>query len=321
MVRVLVLWRVSVTDFDKMKFIVVSLLFLLTSGCSIVDVVDHHQKNNVVNAGFERHQIELNEGGELHYWQGGNPSAPAILLLHGFGGTGITSWYEIMRDLVLDYHVIVPDLLWFGDSFSHAPATIKTETEAIQQLIDFLALQKVNVVGISFGGFVTFDLMVHEPKVDKVVMLASPGVFFSDVDLQAMTQRFGAEKPQDVFVPKNGVQVRLLLENTFVDYPWMPSFIDEDVYEYYFADFLAEKESLITTLPAYRDVLASEIIFDSLPPTLLIWGENDNVFPIQNGQYFADYLNAPIIIIPNGAHGLSNDFPQQITQEIRSFIQ
>ena len=303
------------------KLFGVSLFIILLSGCSIVGVVDHHQQRTVANAGFERQQLALKDGGELHYWQGGDTAAPAILLLHGFGGTGMTSWYEMMRDLSRDYHVIVPDLLWFGESFSSAPATISSETLAMQQLIKHLALQKVNVVGISFGGFVSFDLMINEPKVDKAIILASPGLFFSDDDLQAMTQRFGANQPQEVFVPKDGEQVRWLLENTFVSYPWMPGFVDQQVYEYYFADFLSQKESLINTLPAYRDQLNPQQFKDSMPPTLLIWGENDKVFPIDNGRRFAEFLNAPIVVIPNGAHGLSNDFPKQITQEIRAFIQ
>ncbi|MEZ9367360.1 alpha/beta fold hydrolase [Shewanella sp. 10N.286.51.B2] len=304
-----------------MKLLTFCVFALLLSGCSLVAMVDDYQQNNLRSNGFERHKLELAEGGELHYWQGGDSAKPTLLLLHGFGGNGMTSWYEMMLDLSEDYQIIVPDLLWFGESYSAAPATISSETQAMQQLISQLALSSVNLVGISFGGFVTFDLMIHEPKVDKVVMLASPGLIFSDEDMLAMTKRFGADVPEAVFVPKNGPGVRRLLEKTFVDYPWMPAFIDQQVYEYYFADSLPQKESLITTLPAYRDQLNPDEFADSLPSTILIWGEKDVVFPLDNGRRFAEFLNAPIIVIPDGVHGLSNDFPKQINKEIRAFIQ
>ncbi|WP_259651281.1 alpha/beta fold hydrolase [Shewanella sp. KT0246] len=304
--------------FKTLFFILMSILI---SGCSTVSMVDNYQQNQLSKAGFEQRHLTLDEGGELHYWQGGSPSDSVIILLHGFGGTGMTSWYEIMQDLVQDYHVIVPDLLWFGSSYSDAPATIMSETQSIQQLINKLSLTDVSLVGISFGGFVTFDLMINEPEIDKAVMLASPGIVFADEDMDAMTKRFGETSPESVFVPQDKAGVRHLLENTFVNYPWYPSFIDEQIYQVYFADHLTEKQSLITTLPAYRDQLNPNEFKDHLPPSLLIWGENDMVFPQEKGIEFSEFLNAPIIIIPDASHGLSNDFPEQISQMIRDFIQ
>ena len=88
------------------KALFFSLMVLLISGCSTVSMVDNYQQNQLSKAGFEPRQLTLDEGGELHYWQGGDPSDSVIILLHGFGGTGMTSWYEIMQDLVQDYHVI-----------------------------------------------------------------------------------------------------------------------------------------------------------------------------------------------------------------------
>ena len=217
--------------------------------------------------------------------------------------------------------LLVPDLLWFGRSYSDAPATIMSETQSIKQLINKLSLTDVNLVGISFGGFVTFDLMINEPEIDKAVMLASPGIVFGDEDMDAMTKRFGEDSPESVFVPQDKSGVRHLLENTFVNYPWYPSFIDEQIYQLYFADYLIEKQSLITTLPAYRDQLNPAAFKDSLPPSLLIWGENDLVFPLNKGMEFAEFLNAPIIVIPDASHGLSNDFAEPISDMIRDFIQ
>ncbi|MCL1066386.1 alpha/beta hydrolase [Shewanella olleyana] len=303
------------------RLLVISIFIFFLGGCSAVSMVDNYQQSQLKKAGFEPHQLSLESEGELHYWQGGNKSASAVILLHGFGGTGMTSWYEMMQDLASDYHVIVPDLLWFGASFSNAPANLSSETQSIQQLIEVLALDSVNVVGISYGGFITFDLMINEPKVNKAIILASPGIVFGDEDMNAMSQRFGQSVPEAVFVPENKEGVRHLLEHTFVNHPWYPSFIDEQIYQAYFADFHEQKKSLITTLPAYRDQLNPADLKGKLPPSLLIWGENDSVFPLEKGIEFSEFLNAPIIVIPEASHGLSNDFPESISQMIRDFIQ
>jgi len=57
------------------------------------------------------------EGGvTLHYWLGGDPSGPPVLLWHGFLGTSY-SWHKAMPLLVeAGYRVLVPDMRGYGDS-------------------------------------------------------------------------------------------------------------------------------------------------------------------------------------------------------------
>jgi pimeloyl-ACP methyl ester carboxylesterase len=52
----------------------------------------------------------------LHYWVGGNPDGPPVLLWYGFLGTSY-SWHKVMPFLVeAGYAVLVPDMRGFGDS-------------------------------------------------------------------------------------------------------------------------------------------------------------------------------------------------------------
>jgi pimeloyl-ACP methyl ester carboxylesterase len=52
----------------------------------------------------------------LHYWVGGNPDGPPVLLWHGFLGTSY-SWHKVMPFLAeAGYAVLVPDMRGFGDS-------------------------------------------------------------------------------------------------------------------------------------------------------------------------------------------------------------
>ncbi|ABV85646.1 alpha/beta hydrolase fold [Shewanella pealeana ATCC 700345] len=303
----------------NVRHISLLLVTLFMTACSAVDIVDSREQSALQKAGFEQSQLSLHEGGELNYWQAGE--GKTVLLIHGFGGTAVTSWQQVMLELSQDYRVIAPDLAWFGQSVSNGKPSLATQSQAIMQLIDSLDLDKVNVVGISYGGFVTFDLMINEPKVDKAVLLASPGVLFSDNALLQMNQRFEVDDPSDIFVPETPKQMRRLLDATFVDFPWYPGFIDARIFDKYFADYLDEKRQLIEGLPADRDRIAANISVDSLPPSVLIWGENDKVFPLSSGIQLADYLTAPIVVIPQGAHGISNDYPEIISQTIRAFVQ
>ncbi|MGS0691670.1 alpha/beta fold hydrolase [Shewanella sp. 30m-9] len=302
-----------------MRAIFMLILTLMLGGCSAVDIIDSREKAALQTAGFEQNKMMLKEGGELNYWQAGE--GKIILLIHGFGGSAVTSWQQVMLDLSNDYRVIAPDLAWFGESVSQGAPSLATQTKAVMQLIAMLDLDKVNVVGISYGGFVTFDLMINEPKVDKAILLASPGVLFSDSDLSQMNQRFDVADPSEIFVPETPKQMRRLLDATFVDFPRYPGFIDSSIYDKYFARHLDEKRALIEGLPADRDRIAANIAVDSLPPSVLIWGEHDIVFPLSSGIQLADYLSAPIVVIPQGAHGISNDYPEIVSQTIKAFVQ
>lgn len=82
--------------------------------------------------------------------------------------------------------------------------------------------------------------MIKAPEVKKAMMLASPGIVFSDADMDAMSERLGQTTPEAVFVPQDKEGVRHLLEHTFVAHPWYPSFIDEQIYQTYFANYLEE---------------------------------------------------------------------------------
>jgi pimeloyl-ACP methyl ester carboxylesterase len=55
-------------------------------------------------------------GVTIHYWLGGDPQGPPVLLWHGFLGTAY-SWHKVMPLLAeAGYAVLVPDMRGYGDS-------------------------------------------------------------------------------------------------------------------------------------------------------------------------------------------------------------
>jgi pimeloyl-ACP methyl ester carboxylesterase len=65
--------------------------------------------------GFRSESATVN-GVSLHYWVGGDPNGPPVLLWHGFLGTAY-SWHKLMPLLAdAGYSVLVPDMRGYGDS-------------------------------------------------------------------------------------------------------------------------------------------------------------------------------------------------------------
>lgn len=108
---------------------------------------------------------------------------PPVLLLHG-SGPGVSAWanWRLPMPYLTEHHrVIAPDLAGFG--YSEAPEGWEYSTQTwlrqIVDLLDALGLERVSVVGNSFGGSMALALAIHHPeRVDRIVLMGSVGVPF-----------------------------------------------------------------------------------------------------------------------------------------------
>lgn len=305
---------------NKLKLFIIYICFSILSGCSVVRWKIDTDEESLKAVGFSQHTISLDEGGSLSYWRGG--TGQPLLLIHGFGGNAVTTWKDEMQVLSADYDVIAPDLAWFGDSFSAGQANLTTETQAIWQLVNQLKLENINIASISYGGFVTFNMLNNSPNasthINKAIIIASPGPYFSDTDLDALTSRFAVDNPEDFFIPKDSNELRRLFDGIFIDPKMMPDFIANQIYQTYFSAWHKQKIAMIQSLPADRDVLLAAP--QSTTPTLLIWGEQDQIFPLENGIYLSKQIQAPLVVIPNTGHGVTNEQPETVVRLIKNFI-
>lgn len=119
-----------------------------------------------------------------HTLVAGDPSKPAILLLHGAGpgAHAGSNWLHLMPDLAENFYVIAPDLIGFGQSVIPEPypesvmGWIGLRVEQCLGLIDALNIEKAHIVGNSMGGALTLQMISEEPdRFDKVVLMGSIG--------------------------------------------------------------------------------------------------------------------------------------------------
>ena len=113
-------------------------------------------------------------GDRWSYMEAGKPDAPAILLLHGVGANSM-HWRFQLAGLSDAFRVVA----WNAPGYILSDA-FKTEWPACQDyadaVVDFLAavkLDRVNVVGNSFGSRVAQCFAIHYP--DRVIRLAMTG--------------------------------------------------------------------------------------------------------------------------------------------------
>jgi len=107
----------------------------------------------------------------LHVHDWGAADAPPLLCLHG-----ITSWGGRFRGLAEkrlgEFRVFAPDLRGHGVSDWEPPWSLGSHVGDIVDTLNALHLDRVDVVGHSFGGRLALELAARRPeRVDRVVLL------------------------------------------------------------------------------------------------------------------------------------------------------
>jgi pimeloyl-ACP methyl ester carboxylesterase len=100
----------------------------------------------------------------LWYASYGDEKKPAVLLLHGGGGSS-DYWGHLIRDLMRDYRVIVFDCRGQGRSTNDASAiSYEQMAQDAIAVLDQLSVEQVSVVGWSDGANIGFYLALRYPK-------------------------------------------------------------------------------------------------------------------------------------------------------------
>ena len=115
--------------------------------------------------GFTRATVSVN-GVRLHYWLGGNPSGPPVLLWHGFLSTSLGWRYVMPRLAQAGYAVLVPDMRGYGDSYKPR-GTTGYDGRALAE--EFRAL----VRQIGFGGGQPLLLAAHDMGAPPALLWAA----------------------------------------------------------------------------------------------------------------------------------------------------
>ncbi|MER6574245.1 alpha/beta hydrolase [Nonomuraea sp. NPDC001023] len=114
-----------------------------------------------------RYRTAVVDGLDVFYREAGDPSAPTLVLLHGFP-TSSVAYQELIADLADEFHLIAPDYPGFGHS--SAPAADEWEysfdhlADVVDTLLDTLGVTRYALYVHDYGAPVGFRLAVRHPE-------------------------------------------------------------------------------------------------------------------------------------------------------------
>jgi pimeloyl-ACP methyl ester carboxylesterase len=125
--------------------------------------------------------------GTTHVVVSGPPNAPPLVLLHGYMATSVM-WAPNIADFSKDYRVYAIDVMGQpGKSFPGEP--IRNEADYASWLsatLDALHLDRVSLVGMSYGGWLALNYAIRAPERLHRLVLLSPGGGFVPMVRQFM---------------------------------------------------------------------------------------------------------------------------------------
>lgn len=234
-----------------------------------------------------------------------------LLYLHGTGDTG--EWLPALSVLASGYQVLRPDLPGFSHSQRRDDVrTVHDLAYRTWDLIDALGLDSVRVAGSSLGGWLAADLATMEPaRVSHLVLsgaagLRPPGGFGVDMFLLSPDQVLARTYHQ----PKARRQALAAAAQRAAD----PQ-----------QQVLALRNRAATAglawNPYFHDPGLVHRLHRIRARTLVIWGEQDQLMPLECGRMYAQLIpGAQLELIPECGHLPEAEATAQFCAAITAFL-
>ncbi len=266
--------------------------------------------------GHERAYVKVGQG-------------PALLLLHGLG-CDHTTWLPVMRDLAKHFTVIAPDLLGHGLSAKpRADYSVGGYANGMRDLLTVLNVDKVTVVGHSFGGGIAMQFAYQFPERTERMILVAPGGLGPEVTpvIRAITlpgfhQAMGVVTVPGVrHVGKVGMR---LLSRTGLNATRDLAEVAE-IYES-FKDPRA-RAAIRHVVRAVVDAkgqivtMVDRAYLTQAMPMLVVWGADDLVIPAKHAEHAARIAPGAVVeVLPNSGHFPHKDHPDRFVKIVQTFV-
>jgi len=294
-------------------------LCVLLPSCNFIILEQERLERKFRSLGLTDETMTLEDGAEIQYWAGGE--GPTVLLLHGFGAEAIWQWHHQVQTLIKDHRVLVPNLLWFGrSSCPRRDFSLQHQARSVVEFLDRLGEDRVDVAGISYGGMVLYMLGATFPeRVDRAVILDSPGLAYSRADYDALLARFEVPDLSRLLVPESTADVQRLIDLAYFRPPATPEFARKQVLTTLYKDHGPERALLLETAVDAMDELLARTE-ELRAETLLIWGDHDEVFPLELGHRLAARLEARLEVIEDAKHAPNIEHPGRVNALMAEFL-
>lgn len=233
---------------------------------------------------------------------------PCVVLIHGIPGSPDV-WTEVAKSLMDRHRVLVPALLGFGAEDSPSGLDARAQARSLGRSLQEAGIARATIVGHDFGGPIALSLYELQPDVFQGLGLLATNAF-PDTPIPFPLSMvnwplIGDAMARGLF---SGPALRMMLK------VYGGSELgNARAVRAIFKDSLQNLPERYGHFPAILRTIAV--------PSLVVWGDKDPFFPIENGRRIADELeNAEFEVIDNTGHFLPEQAPLEVASAIARLV-
>jgi pimeloyl-ACP methyl ester carboxylesterase len=265
------------------------------------------------------------DGMNVHYREEGSPILDSIpiVLIHGTGSSLHTfnGWVAQLKD---SYRVLRMDLPAYGltGPFKNGNYSIQSYVTFIHKFLSAKGVDKCILGGNSLGGGISWNFALDYPDmVHKLILIDASGypikaqstpLAFTIAQTPILNKLFTFITPR--FIARKSV------ENVYAD----KSKVSESLVDRYFQLTLRKgnRQAFIDKLIAPKGQSRSKEINRITKKTLVLWGEEDALIPLEAAYKFNAHLpNDTLIILKGLGHVPMEENPEKSIVPLLSFLQ
>jgi pimeloyl-ACP methyl ester carboxylesterase len=320
------------TQFLKsMKSIAVILLtaFFISSFSSSTDDKISNNPEHVSHPTL--HKNTTVQGVNVFYREAGDKNKPTILLLHGYP-TSSHMFRNLITDLSVQYHVLAPDYPGFGRSDQPAIAdfeyTFDNMANIVEGFLEELKVEKYSIYLMDYGAPIGFRIASKYPERVESLIIQNGNAYEEGLrDFWIPIKKYWNDytiengKPLEGFHSPDGLKwqythgvkdvATISPDNWNIDLQHLTRAENNEIQLAMFYDYR-------TNVPLYPKW--QKYLRDYQPPTLIVWGKNDFIFPAEGAHPYKRDLKVVETHLLDTGHFALEEKGEEIATYILNFL-
>jgi pimeloyl-ACP methyl ester carboxylesterase len=274
--------------------------------------------------------VEIN-GVDIFYREAGNKHKPTILLLHGYP-TSSHMFRNLMEDLSDEYHLIAPDYPGFGNSeqppMTDFDYTFDNMSNIVEGLLEKLEIKKYSIYLMDYGAPIGFRIAAKYPERVQGLIIQNGNAYDEGLrDFWIPIKKYWNDYTVENGKPLEGFHAPEGLKWQYTHGVRNAEVISPDNWEIDLRHINRPGNDKIQ-LAMFYDYRTNVPLYPSWqkyfrthqPPTLIVWGKNDYIFPAEGAYpYKRDLKNVDFHLLETGHFALEEE-GAKIAKLIRRFM-
>lgn len=271
------------------------------------------------------------DGLDIFYREAGSRDNPTILLLHGFP-TSSHMFRNLIPALADRFHLVAPDYPGYGNSsmptVDEFDCTFDRLAEIVEKFISAIDLKKYSLYLMDYGAPIGYRIAAKYPERVEALIVQNGNAYEEGLrefwePIKAYWQDRSPENAEKLkylvtleatkWQYTNGVRnLEAISPDTWnIDQPFLDRPGNTEIQMALFYDYRTNP----MLYPQWQEYFRKH-----QPPTLIVWGKNDDIFPVEGAYpYQRDLKNIEFNLLDTGHFALEED-GEAIANYIRQFL-